>query len=195
MEHPLIDYLLNLNIITLNQEEKQAIVDSIAVESFPKGSILLKEGQVAQDAFFIVKGCVRQYYLKKDGEERTTAFFTEEQGIAPLESINKQLPSKFYLSCVEDSTLAILNSKKEIALYERFPKFESLARLMLEEELQQTQEYLNNYIISSPEERYLELLENRPELLHRVPQYQLASYLGIKPESLSRIRKRVLSKK
>ncbi len=77
-------------------------------------------------------------------------------------------------------------------MFQVFPHFESICRVAVEDELGKNQEKLASYIIKSPEERYLELLETRPDLLDRVPQYQLASYLGIKPESLSRIRKRIM---
>jgi len=87
-----------------------------------------------------------------------------------------------------------MTQENELELFRRFPRFESLSRRALEEKLGNYQQMLANYIIKSPEERYIDLLENRPELLGRVPHYQLASYLGVKPESLSRIRKRIIQK-
>jgi len=79
-------------------------------------------------------------------------------------------------------------------MYKRFPMLESLSRISLQEELHNYQEMLATYITTSPEERYLNVLKYRPELLNRVPQYQLASYLGVTAESLSRIRKRIMLK-
>lgn len=174
----------------LNEEETQAIIECIPVRTFERGTVLLKEGQIATECYFNIKGCVRLYYLI-DGEERTTAFFTEEQSIASLTSYVNKTPANHYLSCVEDTTLAVLNYDKERELYRRVPKFESLCRLSMEEEFGKQQEFLAKFVTTSPEERYLDLLQTRPELLNRVPQYHLASYLGVKPESLSRIRKRV----
>ena len=92
---------------------------------------------------------------------------------------------------MEDSTLVVCYPDRAEAMFKRFPKFESLCRILTEEDLGKTQEAFATFVISSPEERYLNLLKNRPGLINRVPQYQLASYLGIKPESLSRIRKRI----
>ncbi|MBC8146372.1 MAG: Crp/Fnr family transcriptional regulator, partial [Bacteroidetes bacterium] len=83
---------------------------------------------------------------------------------------------------------------KENNLYQKFPKLEALARSIMEKEMIKYQEMLMLYITDSPEQRYTKLLKNRPELLQRVPQHQIASYIGIKPESLSRIRKRILKK-
>jgi CRP-like cAMP-binding protein len=78
--------------------------------------------------------------------------------------------------------------------FQKFPHLEPASRMAVEEELGKSQDRLSNYIINSPEERYLQLLKTRPELLERVPQYQLASYLGVTPESLSRIRSRIMGK-
>lgn len=180
--------------LEMNEVEMLAIDECIPVKNFEKGSVLLREGQVARDCYFNLKGCVRHYYII-DGEEKTTAFYTEGDSIAPLSSYINKTPANHYLECVEDCTLAILNYDKEIELNERVKGFESLCRLSMEADFGNHQQQLAKFITKSPEERYLDLLENRPDLLNRVPQYHLASYLGVKPESLSRIRKRVSGKK
>jgi CRP-like cAMP-binding protein len=187
----ILDYIANF--ATLSAEESQAVVDSMHVRQVAKGTVLLREGQISNLCFFILKGCVRQYYLI-DGEEKTTRFYTEGQPITPYEGTFKRTPSKFYLACVEDTLLNMGTEKEEQALYEKFPHLAAISRMAVEEELGKSQESLSNFIISSPEQRYLQLLETRPDLLDRVPQYQLASYLGIKPESLSRIRKRIMGR-
>ena len=180
--------------ISLNEEETKAIIECIPIRTYKKGTVLLREGQVASECYFNLKGCVRLYYLV-DGEERTTCFYTEEQSIASMASYVNRTPANHYLSCIEDTTLAVLHFEKEKELYRRVPKFESLCRVSMEDDFGKQQEMLASYITTSPEERYLNLLETRPELLQRVPQHQLASYLGVKPESLSRIKKRVTLKK
>lgn len=180
--------------LSLNEEETKAITECIPVRTFKKGTILLREGQIATECYFNLEGCVRCYYLV-DGEEKTTYFYTEEQAIAPLASYINKTPSNHYLACVEDTTLAVLNYDKEKELYRRVPKFESLCRVSMEADFGKQQEVLANFLTTSPEDRYLNLLQERPELLQRVPQHQLASYLGIKPESLSRIKKRIALKK
>lgn len=175
---------------TLSEAETRAILDNLRVRTFERGTILLREGQVSDLCYFVLQGCVRQYYLV-DGVEKTTNFFTEGQPITAYEGTFKQLPSKFYLSCVEDSMLSVGTQEDEAALFQKFPQFEFICRLATEEELGKSQGKLADFIISTPEERYLNLLKNRPDLLDRVPQYQLASYIGVAPESLSRIRKRI----
>lgn len=179
--------------IPLTVEEAQIIDLLIPIKTFKKGTILLKEGQVARESYFNLKGLVRLYYLI-EGEERTIHFFEEGQPIASLSSYLNKTPAKHYLECVEDTTLTILSYDNEQELIQRVPAFESVCRVSIEQEFGKNQQMLADYMIKSPEKRYLELQENQPELLNRVPQYLLASYLGVKPESLSRIRKRLATK-
>ncbi len=191
MENELIKYISRY--ITLNEVEKKAVIDEIPIRTFKKGTVLLKEGQISTTCYFNLKGLVRQYQLI-DGEEKTTFFYTEEQGIADPEGAANNTASKCYWICEEDTTLTIGSYDAEEDFYKRFPKFETLCRILSAKYFGTYQELLNSYIINSLEKRYLDLLKNRPELIERVPQYQLASYLGVKPESLSRIRKRILAK-
>jgi CRP-like cAMP-binding protein len=190
-EAEIIKYISNFT--TLSPAETQGILESIKVRFYKKGTILLKEGQVASLCYFILKGCIRQYYLI-DGEEKTTNFYTEGQPVAPYEGSYKRNASKFYLTCLEDTILTVGTPEDEAKLFKLFPRFEAISRMALEEEFGKGQELMASYIISSPEERYLNLMQTRPELIDRVPQYHLASYLGIKPESLSRIRRRIMGK-
>lgn len=177
----------------LSQTERQFLDECIPVKLFPKDTILLEEGQIARDSYFVIDGCVRSYYYV-EGEDRTTAFFVEGDAVASLTSYVSQKPANHYFACVEESKLAILNYHKEIELYKRFPKFEALCRLHMEEEFGKQQQRLAKFLTQSPEERYVDLLQTSPDLVQRVPQYHLASYLGVKPESLSRIRKRLSNK-
>ena len=130
-----------------------------------------------------------------DGEDKTTEFYIEDESVASLQSYKNKTPSNHYFECVEDSRLAVLNYDKEQELFRRVPAYETLCRMSMETDFGEQQEALSRFIVSSPEERYKHLLESRPDLLQRVPQYYLASFLGVKPESLSRIRKRISKKK
>lgn len=191
MHSKLLDYLSKFKVF--NEKEMAAIVEKIPIKTFKKGAVLLKEGEISTQCYFVLEGCVRQYYLM-DGEEKTTAFFTERQAVNSFSSYIDQVPSKHYLVCVEDTTLVIGNMEQEQEMYAKYPKLESLSRVLVEQDYGQTQEEFATFITSSPEERYRNLLKKRPELLQRVPQHQIASYLGVTPESLSRIRKRIALK-
>lgn len=178
----------------LTQEECDIVDELIPIKKYEKGKMLLRPGQVAVDSYYLIEGCMRSYYII-DGEEKTTEFFLEGDSVASLESYLEQKPADHYYECVEDCLVAVMNFYKEQELTERFPKFESMCRLETEKNFGKKNTAFAKFISSSPEQRYLNLLESRPELMNRVPQYQLASYLGMKPESLSRIRKRVAEKK
>lgn len=178
--------------ISLTDNEKDAILALDIFRSVKKGTVLLEEGQKTKNSYFVLKGCIRTYYVL-DGTEKTTAFYTEMDVLTPPCVTNK-IPSEYYISCVEDSIITITNPDMEIEVNSKFPKFEIMCRVLSEELLARQQINFDEFKISSPEQRYLNLLEKRPDLIQRVPQYQLASYLGIKPESLSRLRARIAEK-
>lgn len=179
--------------IPLNKEEEDAIIALNIFREAKKGTVLLKEGEVSKHGFFVLKGCMRTYYII-DGEEKTTAFYTEMEGITPNSVIDKK-PSKFFISTTEDSIISISSPEMEAEIFSKFPKFETLCRLISEELLAKEQLNFDDFKTSSPEQRYAKLLESRQDLLQRVPQHQLASFLGVQPQSLSRLKARMHQKR
>ena len=190
MHDVLFDFLSKY--VALTEDEKNEIISLDIFRTFKKDTVLLKEGQESQDNYFVLKGCIRKYYIK-DGEERTTDFFTEMETLTPHCAISK-VPSEYYISCVEDTIMTVTNADMENNGFTKFPKFESICRILSEELLAKQKITFDEFKISSPEQRYLNLIQKRPDLIQRVPQHQLASYLGIKPQSLSRIRARIMNK-
>ncbi|MFC4778278.1 Crp/Fnr family transcriptional regulator [Paenibacillus sp. GCM10023252] len=190
MKSILLKYMSQLT--TLSAEEQQAIVDEIQVESFKKGTILLRQGEVPVSCYFILKGCVRQYSVDEAGREATSNFYTEEQAIALFNQHKLDQSSEYTFACLEDCVLIVGRLDEEAAMYRKYSPLESMTRRMVEQSFGQVQEQFAAFIAASPEERFRGLLRSRPELIRRVPQHQLASYLGMTPESLSRIKKRVL---
>lgn len=178
--------------VSLTEDEKNAIISLDIFRSMKKGTTLLKEGQKSKEGYFVLKGCIRTYYIL-GGEEKTTAFYTEMEGLTP-HCVTTKLPSEYYISCIEDSIITVANPEMEVEIFEKFPKFETLCRVLSEELLAKQLIDFDAFKTSSPEQRYLNLLQNRPDLIQRVPQHQLASYLGIKPQSLSRLRARISEK-
>ena len=96
---------------------------------------------------------------------------------------------------MEDTTVVIGNETKAQELFKQYPRFETVSRMVMESVFSEQQKTMSAYLTDSPEQRYLRLFETKPDLIQRVPQYQLASYIGVKPESLSRIRKRISQNK
>lgn len=174
---------------SLDKEEIRIIEENCLIKNYKKGTILLREGEYAKESYLVLEGCVRSYFLI-DGEERNTDFFLENDPIVPVSYIKNQ-PSEYYIECLEDCLFSIGKTERTELFLKKHPKFIPLYRKI-------SDDFATNQLIStdkfrnlSPEEHYLELRKLKPDLFDRVPQYHLASYLGIKPQSLSRIRKRL----
>ncbi|TAG12386.1 MAG: Crp/Fnr family transcriptional regulator [Sphingobacteriia bacterium] len=185
----LLDFIAGFE--NLSVDEVKILAEYIKVGFFLKGSLLFKEGDICNKCFFVLKGCLRQFFISDEGIEKTTQFYTEKQAAVFFTDYMQQTETNSNLACVEDTIAIIGEPGSEIEMYEKFPKLEQITRLMMEQSLGEIQDFLSQFITSSPKERYNNLLKTRPDLVQRVPQHQLASYLGITPESLSRIRKRM----
>ncbi len=191
MGNEIIKYLSKYT--SLSNELAEIVLESTIIKNFRKGTILLKEGDMSKESYFVLKGCVRSYLID-NGENKTLEFYTEEQPILPI-SYGKETLSEQYLECIEDSILIVNTPEHENEMFLKYPQFESICRIMTEVMMSNFQESFVNFKTTNPEERYLFILKNRPDLLQRVPLFQLASYLGLKPESLSRLRKRLVKNK
>jgi len=161
-------------------------------KEFKKGEYLLKEGQISANTYFVLEGCIRESMLS-DGEEKTTNFFSEEQRAISLNSLPPLSSARHNWVCIEETTVVVGNEKKAQELFKSFPRFKIISRTIMEAAFAEHKEALNSYYTESPEQRYLKLLKSRPQLVQKIPQYHIAGYIGLKPESLSRIRKRIAS--
>jgi hypothetical protein len=141
----------------------------------------------------VLSGCVREFVII-DGEEKSTAFYTEGDKITSYTDQGKGFASKHYLECIENCILTISTENFEEELRKLVPRLDAIIIEVAKEKSGKEKQEWTKFISSSPEECYQNLMETRPTLLNRVPQVQLASFLGIKPESLSRLRKRIHEK-
>ncbi|MDP3177691.1 MAG: Crp/Fnr family transcriptional regulator [Spirochaetaceae bacterium] len=187
MNAELISYLSRY--IHISEDLAEVFKKASLVQEFPKSTILLREGERVSKAYFVLKGCIRGYVLK-EGEDKTIGFYIEEEAVLPLGN-GKDSPSIQFLECLEDTVAVVNTPDQEERILAEYPQLKAVCLAMSEVMAEKLQENLVRYKTSTPEERYVDLVEKRPELLQRIPQYQIASFLGVQPESLSRIRKRL----
>jgi len=179
--------------IALDETEQNAVSELLETKEFKRSHYLLKEGEVSNAFFFLQKGCIRLFY-NVDGDEKSAFFYTEGQFVSSYESFIKQSPCNHYLQCVEDCEVVVIGFEAAEALLKLSPKFDALARIMMEEELALYQRIVASYVTQNPEKRYQQFSSENPHLMQRLPQHYIASYLGVSAETLSRIKKRVLSR-
>ncbi len=178
----------------LNPEEIDFFKKNVPIRSFKKNELFFSEGRVSKTIYFVLKGCVRLFY-NVDGNEKTAFFYTEGKFVCAGESYTFGTPAKENYQAIEDTVLMYLDKQFIEKMLAFSPNFEIIARIAVEDELITCQQMIASFITLSPEERYLELLKNNASLFQRAPQQYIASFLGVSPETLSRIKKRVLGKR
>lgn len=192
--------MTNENIITaikqmtgFTESELGIVLKHFETKSIKKKSNLLEAGATAKEVYFILNGCIRLFY-EKDGEDISAYFFTEKMFAGAYDSFISQKPSRHSIETLEDCEVLAISYKALQQLFIEFPKMNEFVRKVLEERFVALHELFTAQILDSPEERYLNLQRERPDLLNRIPQHQIATFLGITPVSLSRIRNRVKKK-
>lgn len=152
-------------------------------------TVLLKEGEISKYAYFIKKGCLRQWF-NKEGKDITFQFFFENQPVASIDSFINNKPSLFTIESIEPSSILSISKDSFEKLYQAYPEIKDTFQNFLFQRFRNYAQLFLSRIKNTPKERYEELIKENPEIIRRVPQHYIASYLGITPISLSRIRNR-----
>ncbi len=180
--------------ISLSPEELILLDKSILKKTYAKNEVIFSEGKISDKIYFVSNGCIRLYY-HVDGNDKTAFFYTEGQFKCAGESYTYNVPARENYQAVEETEIFIFTKTNIEKLLLQVPKMEIIARIATENELITSQKVIASFVTKSAEERYVELLTNQGDLFQRVPQQHIASFLGVSPETLSRIKKRVHTKR
>lgn len=178
----------------ISEEEYNAFRDVFIPKIFPKKTILCKPGRIASELYFINKGSLRLFY-EIDGTDKTLFFAFENQFTGPCRSFMLGEPNHQIFETLEECELLTVKREPFLETLDKYPRLALLRSMIAEENLFITEGIVSFLLLNSPEERYSNLLRHNPEILKRMPQHLIASYLGISPVSLSRIRKRIFARK
>ncbi len=181
--------------VQLTEEEAQIVTDCLSWKAIPKKTILLQAGDVCHFEAYVLKGCIREYFTDKEGTELTLEFAVEDWWVSDISSFEHQTPSRMTIETLEDCELLLLSRDSKDKLLQRVPKLERMFRLMIQRHLAVIQARLLRTVSYSATEQLEEFLKRYPTLPNRVPQQYIASYLGITPEFLSKLRKKRLTNK
>jgi CRP-like cAMP-binding protein len=186
---PLLDYFDS--ILPLTDDEKQMVAAKFHPHLYLKKQYALQHGDVCQYFNFVVRGCLRLYQVDNEGALHILQFATENNWINDLASFHKEIPSKLNIDAMEETVVLRITRTDLIELYLKGTHFNRIFRVLLENSFMHQQERLSQLFSSTAEERYQSFLETYPHLLTRLSQVQIAAYLGVTPEFLSRIRNRM----
>lgn len=163
----------------------------------PAKTILLEEGEISKRLFIIEKGCIRVWF-NNNGKDLTTQFFFENQSVASIESFMKKIPSPVVIETIEASVIWWISKNDLDKILEEIKEIPELRDRFITMLFERTFDYMKHFVSfikDSPTQRYLNLIEERPQVLQRVPQHYIASYLGVSTVHLSRIKSQLLHKK
>lgn len=177
-------------ITDFSEDECSIFTPYLVKKKLKKGEYLLQEGQRVSQIAFVEKGVLRFYYLS-DGKEINNHFFLENDYAVSYLDFLKGNPSRYYIQAIEDCELLTFNSKALDEAYSQSKNWERFGRIIAENAYSIATSRFESFLFFSAKERYLQMIEDYPRFIKRIPLYHLASYLGIERESLSRIRKEI----
>jgi CRP-like cAMP-binding protein len=164
-------------------------------KSVEKKSFLLREGDVCKFEGFVTKGLFKVFHIDKDGVEQILYFATENWWITDIDSFTNQKPSDFSIQALEDSIVLVISPKDKEYAYNNLPSIEKLFRIMTQKTFVELQRKLINNLSKTSEQRYIDFIQKYPQLSQRLSNLQIAAYLGISHEFVSKIRKKIANKK
>jgi CRP-like cAMP-binding protein len=181
--------------VNLTAEELSVVKACMQLREIPKKTMLLNAGDICNFEAYVLKGCIREYFIDHKGQELTLEFAVEDWWVSDITSFENQTPSIMYIETLEDCEILVLSRASKDELLARVPKLERMFRLMIQRHLSVLQKRLFRTVSYTAMDKFEEFLKRYPSLPQRVPQHYIASYLGITPEFLSKLRKRQMKQK
>jgi len=175
-------------LISLNKEEKELVTGKFHPHLYRKKQYVLQEGDICMQINFVVRGCLRMYKIDEKGGTHILQFAAENNWIADLGSFHAEKSSELNIDALEDTMVLKINRNDLISLYLQAPKFDRIFRVLIENSYVSLQKRLLQTISSTGEDRYQYFIDTYPHFVNRLSQIQIASFLGITPEFLSRLR-------
>lgn len=181
--------------ISLNEKEKELFLSYLSTKKIRKRQYLVQEGEQSKYSAFVLSGCLRSYFIDANGFEHILQFAIEDWWIADMMSITTQKPGNLAIDALEDSEVLLLSRENQLKLFDECPKFERYFRIITENGMVSFQRRVLENISLPAAERYKNFAKRYPVMVQRLPQTQIASYLGITPEFLSKIRHQMMYQK
>nr|WP_255485084.1 Crp/Fnr family transcriptional regulator [Mucilaginibacter sp. X5P1] len=178
----------------LNEQEREALASRVIERTIRRRQFILQEGDICKHYTFVAEGCFKIYHVDKKGVEHNLQFVAENDWIMELDSFYADKPSRVYIEAIEPSVILQIKKEDLFYLFTNIPKFDRNFRVIVENRYVELENRILQAISSTAEERYLSFLDHYPQLSQRLPGTQIASYLGITPEFLSKIRKDISKK-
>lgn len=180
--------------VDIESEVLQQLLDSCQRKIYNKGDFLVSAGELCTSVFFVEKGLIRQYSIDDKGKEHILHFAPEKWILNDRESLYYNQPSKLFIDALEETEVFVLTKDMISKMGKEIPGFSDFNNELLNNHIRQLQNRINQLLSATAEERYLSFIKMYPDIMMRVPQWMIASYLGITPESLSRVRKSLVEK-
>ena len=174
--------------ITLSPKAEEYLISISKEKTIPKGEVLIRQGQVVKKTYFVTDGCIRSYCIDKNGKEHTLQFAIKDWWISDFIAIYNNELATLTVESITDSTIIEFNAKELDGIHSLFPEFEAFQRKNLERHMVSLHKRILNQLQLTAQERYDLFLKQYPDIEQYIPNYHIASYLGITQQSLSRIR-------
>jgi CRP-like cAMP-binding protein len=176
----------------LTYPELENLGGSVSVRELKKGEYFISAGELQKNLGFITKGLIRQYYTNADGNEQTMRFMAEGQFVSNYAALLGDQPTRYNFQCLEATTMVVLPYSVVVESYDSSHQFDRFGRIVAEKSCQMHQARIEAFLFETAEQRYLNFISQQPELFNRISVTHLCSYIGIKRQSLTRIRKRLI---